>query len=316
MSIRSVPAVRLSSGQVVLILQGADLDQLASVGVQDTAADHTISLVASSDEGADRQISIPALGKNVTLALIDLDQVITGKKTFGHQKLAIRDTADDHRIDIEAAADEAADRVLTIPAMGGNRTLVLLETDQVVSGEKIFAHQRLAIRDTADDHKITIQAAADEAADRVLTIPAMGSDKSIAFIEEGTWTPVLAGASVAGSHTYTSRAGTYLVLGQTVILTWDILIASVDAAMSGALQISGWHGSTGVPGAAQAQYWGVGGASKASAEESQWSYVDSSGTVIKYSETPASGTGANTDVSAADLESTNVRLSGMLIFRK
>jgi len=57
--------------------------------------------------------------------------------------------------------------------------------------------------------------------------------------EEGTWTPVLEGTSVAGSHTYTTQSGTYTKIGQVVICNLYISISSVDGTMAGNIRIGG-----------------------------------------------------------------------------
>ena len=62
---------------------------------------------------------------------------------------------------------------------------------------------------------------------------------SVTVLESGTWTPVLAGASVAGSHTYSTQAGRYYRTGDHVYVTSRIGLSSKDAAMAGAVRITG-----------------------------------------------------------------------------
>lgn len=60
-------------------------------------------------------------------------------QTFNHGMFKLRDTANDHNILIQAGADEAADRTLSLQAMGGNKTLPFLEFQgQVWTGQQII----------------------------------------------------------------------------------------------------------------------------------------------------------------------------------
>lgn len=47
----------------------------------------------------------------------------TGVQTFNHQRFALRDTANNHSITVEAAGDESAARALQIPKLGGDGVL-------------------------------------------------------------------------------------------------------------------------------------------------------------------------------------------------
>jgi hypothetical protein len=53
------------------------------------------------------------------------------------------------------------------------------------------------------------------------------------LIQEGTWTPTLAGSTTAGSHTYTSQSGTYYKIGRMIVCHFYITINVKDAAMAG-----------------------------------------------------------------------------------
>lgn len=57
--------------------------------------------------------------------------------------------------------------------------------------------------------------------------------------ETGTWTPVLAGATVAGSHTYANQGGTYVKFGNLVWATGIIALSAFDPATSGNMLITG-----------------------------------------------------------------------------
>jgi hypothetical protein len=57
--------------------------------------------------------------------------------------------------------------------------------------------------------------------------------------EEGTWTPVLFGITVAGTNTYSFQEGIYTRTGNIVICTFNLDVSAVDAAMAGQMRISG-----------------------------------------------------------------------------
>lgn len=57
--------------------------------------------------------------------------------------------------------------------------------------------------------------------------------------KEGTWTPVLVGATTAGTQTYSVQDGTYRVIGDLCHVTFRISLSAFDAATAGAVRISG-----------------------------------------------------------------------------
>jgi hypothetical protein len=58
-------------------------------------------------------------------------------------------------------------------------------------------------------------------------------------IESGTWTPSLAGITTQGSNTYSAQIGTYYKTGKMVVVQFDLTLSAKDAAMAGALLITG-----------------------------------------------------------------------------
>ncbi len=70
------------------------------------------------------------------LALLGI-AAIGGVLSFS--SVSITDTGGDHKITIDTASNEASDRTLTIPALGGNDTIVVLGTAQTITGDKTFA---------------------------------------------------------------------------------------------------------------------------------------------------------------------------------
>lgn len=71
--------------------------------------------------------------------VVDANKDLASLRDITTRKVKVGDSANDHTITIEGGADEAANRTLTIPAMGGNDTLVLLGTTQTLSGAKTFS---------------------------------------------------------------------------------------------------------------------------------------------------------------------------------
>lgn len=59
------------------------------------------------------------------------------------------------------------------------------------------------------------------------------------FIENGSWTPVLRGKSVAGTQTYSVQTGRYRAIGGMVFAFFDIELSAFDGATSGSMEISG-----------------------------------------------------------------------------
>lgn len=59
-------------------------------------------------------------------------------QAFANTALKVRDSAGDHEVSLVPAGDEAADRVLSIPLLGGADTLMTLALAQTIAGIKTF----------------------------------------------------------------------------------------------------------------------------------------------------------------------------------
>ena len=57
--------------------------------------------------------------------------------------------------------------------------------------------------------------------------------------ETGTWTPVLEGTTVAGSHTYANQGGSFVKFGNLVWATGIVALSAFDPATSGSMLITG-----------------------------------------------------------------------------
>jgi len=58
-------------------------------------------------------------------------------------------------------------------------------------------------------------------------------------IEEGSWTPVIEGSTVAGTNTYSLQVGEYYKVGKKVRITFSIVVTAKDPSMSGGIRIGG-----------------------------------------------------------------------------
>lgn len=58
-------------------------------------------------------------------------------------------------------------------------------------------------------------------------------------IEEGIWTPTLAGGTVAGNNAYSKQVGTYVMKNKQMHIKGHIVLSSKDANMSGNVTIAG-----------------------------------------------------------------------------
>ena len=166
----------------------------ASVKILDSAGDHGITFDTASNETADRTITIPALGGNKTLALIDLAQTYTAQPTF--PALVFLDAGGDHTLAIDTATDEAANRTLTVPALGGNHTFAFIALAQTWGAVQTFGHGNLVLFDSDASHRITIQGG-NESADRTLSIPVLGASAEIVC--------TVATQTIGGAKTFTNN---------------------------------------------------------------------------------------------------------------
>ena len=69
----------------------------------------------------------------------------------------------------------------------------------------------------------------------------MTQSRSLISVQHGTFSPILQGATVAGSNTYTAATrGEYQKIGRWVTCKGIVALATRDAAMDGQLQIGGF----------------------------------------------------------------------------
>lgn len=73
----------------------------------------------------------------------------------------------------------------------------------------------------------------------LLAWPGRADFKSQVPWSEGTWTPVLAGATTPGTFTYTTQTGRFVQIGDTVCITGRVTAASNTATSGGNMQVTG-----------------------------------------------------------------------------
>lgn len=64
-------------------------------------------------------------------------------------------------------------------------------------------------------------------------------DENLNTYNEGSWTPVLAGGSTAGTQTYAHQVGRFTQTGNTVTAHFSFLLTAFDGATSGIMTITG-----------------------------------------------------------------------------
>ena len=71
-----------------------------------------------------------------------------------------------------------------------------------------------------------------------LKVGGTGAANTLSDFEEGTWTPVLVGASTAGNHAYTVQRGYYEKIGRLVIARGQVVLGS-KGTIAGNVTMSG-----------------------------------------------------------------------------
>lgn len=166
------------------------------------------------------------------------DQTITGDLNVTGvvtaTTLKVKDSDASHAVTI-APGNEAADRTLSIPVLGGADTLMTLGTAQTVTGVKtmsganIITHAPtgLKIQDSNASHLVTI-APGDESADRTLSIPVLGGADTIMTL--GTAQTVTGAKTMSGANIITHGAGTgsgtFLASGVISVMTTAVATAA------------------------------------------------------------------------------------------
>jgi hypothetical protein len=69
---------------------------------------------------------------------VDANKDVSAFRDVTTRKVAIGDSANDHTITLLSASDEASNRTLTVPALGGNKTLACADLAQTLSAAQTF----------------------------------------------------------------------------------------------------------------------------------------------------------------------------------
>ncbi len=122
----------------------------------------------------------------------------------------------------------------------GTKDLEIVDARHSTAKGKIFETLDARLEEAEQDHK-THQAE---------TVSQVGGVHGLS-IEEGIWTPLLKGNTVAGNNTYSRQIGTYCKVGKMVTLSFEILLSGKDTNMDGSISI------TGVPFTAKSGFFGL-----------------------------------------------------------
>ena len=239
-SIKAALIALLAAGVATIVVTTLTVTTLK---LEDGAGDHTIS-IAVGDEAANRNIHIPPMGADRTWCLTATPDGLgaanslpkrTAIGTLGASRItdagsgavaiaapsvSILDAASANVITIAPAGTEKADRALGIPALGGDRTVVV--TDTLGSGNELakrsaagtlaasrvsdsgtgavaIASPSFSVQDGATKNVITVGSATTEGADRALGIPALGGTRTIVVTDTLGSGNELAKRSAAGT---------------------------------------------------------------------------------------------------------------------
>jgi len=179
-----------------------------------------------------------------------------GVAITGSTTIALNFTVDTDTFHVDSTADEVgintASPASALHALSAASTTVMTNESSVSNNS--FINLKGSTGNTFIGHKASdfvVQTAASSFADKLVVENAGNVDIPLGGLklnggtdvldeyEKGTWTPVMAGSSTAGSHTYSTQAGIYTRIGDTVIAAYSINISTKDGAMAGNIQITG-----------------------------------------------------------------------------
>lgn len=102
------------------------------------SAGNTATTITNASQAAARTYTIPDAGASASFVMTEGAATINGVKTFDNTGIKIEDSNASHGVTI-SPGDESADRVLSIPVLGGADTIETLGTAQTVSGVKTYS---------------------------------------------------------------------------------------------------------------------------------------------------------------------------------
>lgn len=146
------------------------------------------------------------------------DVTQTGTQTLTNKTLTspvltapqINDTTADHQY-VFAVSELAADRTVTLPLLTGADEFVFKDHAQTLTNKTLTAAV-LGGTTNVSGGQLAFPASQSASADA----------NTLDDYEEGTWTPVVAGSSVAGSGSYSTQTGHYTKIGNFVCIMFQV----------------------------------------------------------------------------------------------
>lgn len=187
----TLPAVASSKGLAFTIVNTAD--NAEDLTVKNVGGD-TIGVVGQGDVGHFYSNGVTWFGQTIDTASIVNAAITTltvaTSGTFANTALKLTDTGGDHQTTVKQNSNEAANRVLNIPALGADATLAILETAQTFLGAKTFNDIRVPVTAASTAANIsnngitTLGSTAAKA--YTLSAPVAGAKKTITCTGAGT----------------------------------------------------------------------------------------------------------------------------------
>jgi hypothetical protein len=139
--------------------------------------------------------------------------------------------------------DQAANTYVAASLVAGQRTVTPATMEMIYPGDTIYCANADGVSAGSDEYVIVESVTATNfiatfAKNKIVNWTIRGQG---ARYTKGTWTPTLAGSTVAGAHTYTLQQGTWKrdkATGLTEV-SGTLTVSVVDAAMAGAVEIAG-----------------------------------------------------------------------------
>ena len=199
------------------------IDRSANVGIGESDPDQRLHVKASADDVVKIESTSGADGPNLTFTHSGpspADDDTVGKVTF----VATNDNSEETTIaDIKVISTDVSDG-----SEDGAFTFSTRNNGTFAERVRITSDGTLQLRNSPGIDFSEIQ-----------TNAANMTSETLDSYEEGTWTPVFAGGTTAGTYTYGSQAGFYTKIGRKVYVTATLNNIDTSSEGAGELRITG-----------------------------------------------------------------------------